>query len=109
MNNSSWLCKISSRWDKRVDQEALAALKARPEVEALKVWLALLALPLVEAQAKVQSSNQQVDPNGQAISSHKELISDDEYRINAARIQLIASIFQELETVNRFTQVIDGH
>ena len=109
MSSNSWLCKISSRWDKKVDQEALAALKVRPEVEALKVWLALLALPLVEAQAKVQSSKQQVDPNGQAISSQKELITDDEYRVNAARIQLIASIFQELETINRFTQVIDGH
>ena len=107
MNSNSWLCKISSRWDKKVDQEALALLKARPEVEAFKVWLALLALPLVEAQAKVQSSKQQVDPNGQAISYHKELISDEEYRINAARLQLIASVFQELETIRRQGQAID--
>lgn len=108
MNNSSWLCKISSRWDKKVDQDAMALLKARPEVEALKVWLALLALPLVEAQAKVQSSRQRVDPSGQAISYQKELISDEEYRINAARLQLIASVFQELETIKRSGQVIDS-
>ena len=106
-NSKHWLYRLSSKWALPVDKEALAALKARPEVEAFKAWLALQAFPLVVAQARVQSRKPKVDPNGQVIESTVTLMDDQEYRINAARLELLATIFLELETTSRSGQVID--
>ena len=53
-NNRHWLCRVSSRWDQEMDKEALKRLKVHPDLEAFRVFLAQVALPLVEAQARVQ-------------------------------------------------------
>lgn len=106
-NSKHWLHRLSSRWTAKLDREQMDALKARPEIEALKAWLALQAFPLVVAQARVQSRRPKVDPNGQVIESTVTLMDDQEYRINAARLELLATIFMELETTNRTGQVID--
>lgn len=98
MNDNSWLCRLSRRWDKDLDQETLDQLKARPELEAFKVWLARVALPLVEAQAKVQSRRQRVDPNGQVIDASTVFKEEEEYRVTAGRLEIIAAILLELET-----------
>lgn len=92
-----------------MDREALEALKARPEVEAFKVWLARLALPLVVAQAKVQSKKHRVDPSGAVLDAEVEEVSDDQYRINAAQLGLIGLILTELETTDQLRRSLMGN
>lgn len=87
-NSNSWLSRVSSRWGKVVDQDSLDLLKGRLEVEAFKVWLARVALQLVEEQAKVHRPKPQGDHNEPGIN----------YVANAAKLELIVMIMAELET-----------
>lgn len=96
-----WLHRISSRWGQEVQWDQMDQLKVRPEVEAFKVWLAQVALPLVAAQGRVQSRKRRVDRSGQTVDEEIGVQSEDEYLLNAARLDLIAMIVTELETMQQ--------
>lgn len=59
-----WLHRCSSRWDSSLDREDLSRLKAAPEIEALKVWLAFQARLLVEALVMDRSLTPLEDHSG---------------------------------------------
>lgn len=78
-SNRHWLCRCSSRWEQEVDPLAWDRLLLNPDLEAFKVKLAALALPLVEAQAQAQSNKQPGD--------HSPLVE------NAGKLNLIRQLF----------------
>lgn len=88
MNGSKpWLCNILNRLDQTdPGPRGLADLAARPETEALRVWLAHRAHLLVVEQARVPSKTPQ--------AGHKELA---EFIENAAVLDFIKNLMAVLE------------
>jgi hypothetical protein len=87
-NSNRWLCRLSSRWEGNLDRRGLLELKVNPRVEDLKVYMALLALPLVEGLALAPSLQPTEGHNGQG----KEF--------KAGRLDMLRQIILELDDLS---------